>query len=253
MKIENNGEVKEMLFNNSAINIKFPKTENIKKKYILNSDILSEKFNEATVLPIPDEAPNEIPRILIKSKGEHSQVNISPEAVSLETVYSDEYVKKWSLCEKYINSRVDDLMKLTERFSEGTYNYIGVVVNLFFDDIPRDGNKVLFRNLFGKEAKDTLDDLEVKYTYVENEKYYVNIILRSAKQFDDSLSGKAGDYNDDNLKLHTIVATIDINDRYSYNSFKGYVSKKENFKEIMDLVSMVINTKMGSLIERGDY
>ena len=144
-------------------------------------------------------------------------------------------------------------MKLTERFSEGTYNYIGVVVNLFFDDIPRDGNKVLFRNLFGKEAKDTLDDLEVKYTYVENEKYYVNIILRSAKQFDDSLSGKAGDYNDDNLKLHTIVATIDINDRYSYNSFKGFVSKKENFKEIMDLVSMVINTKMGSLIERGEY
>lgn len=242
-----------MIFNNSVINIKFPKTENIKRKYILHEDILNEKFNEASILPIPDDAPDDIPRILISSKGEHSQVNIAPGAVNLQTIYSGKYVKNWTLCEKYINSRVDDLMKLTEVFTEGTYDYIGVVVNLLWDDIQKDGNKVLFKNLFGRDAEDTLDDLEVKYTYVENEKYYVNITLRSAKQFKASLIGKAGDYNSDNLKEHTIAATIDINDRYSYNNFERYVSKKENFREIMHLVNIVINDKIGSLIERGDY
>ena len=49
---------------------------------------MKEHFNEATVLPIPDDAPLEIPRIIIKSLNEHSQLNISPIATTLQINYN---------------------------------------------------------------------------------------------------------------------------------------------------------------------
>ena len=75
-----------MIVQNSAVNIMFTRCENIKKQYILNEEVLKEKFNEANILPIPDDAPTEIPRILVKTKGEHSQLSIAPEATNFQTV-----------------------------------------------------------------------------------------------------------------------------------------------------------------------
>lgn len=91
-----------MIIQNSAVNIMFSRCENIKKQYILNEEILKERFNEASILPIPDEAPSEIPRVIVKTKGEHSQLSIAPEAVNFQTVYSDDYTQNWELCEEYI-------------------------------------------------------------------------------------------------------------------------------------------------------
>lgn len=242
-----------MTFNNSVINIRFTRTENIKKKYIMHEEILNDKFNEASILPIPDDAPAEIPRIIIKSKGEHSQINIAPEAVNLQTVYSDDYLSNWNLCENYTRSRAVDLLKFTDTITEGRYDYIGVVVDLVLDEYKNEGNKVLYKNLFGKQPNDTLEDLVVKYTFVEDEKYYVNLTLQSVKIFEDSVKNEAGNFSNKNLKTHTIVVTIDINDRYSYNTLVGYNSAKDKFEEIMTLMNKVINERLHSLVEQGEY
>lgn len=227
--------------------------ENIKRKYILHENILEDKFNEASILPIPDDAPSEIPRIVIKSKGEHSQVSIAPEAVNLQTIYTDEYLTNWNLCENYIKSRVNDLLKLTDSITEKKYEYFGVVVDLVLDEYTDNGNEILYKNLFNKQPQNTLEDLVVKYTFVEDEKYYVNITLQSVKIFDDSLKDVAGNFKKENIKKHTIVATLDINDRYSHNTHVGYTSTKEKFGEIMTLMSKIINEKLNILVERGDY
>ena len=151
-----------MIVQNSAVNIMFTRCENIKKQYILNEEVLKEKFNEANILPIPDDAPTEIPRILVKTKGEHSQLSIAPEATNFQTVYTDEYTDDWKLCEEYIKSRIDDVFRLIDTFAAEKYKYIGIVTNLIWDDIKEDGNKKLFNNLFGKMPVDNLDDLVVK-------------------------------------------------------------------------------------------
>lgn len=242
-----------MIIKNSEINIRFPRVDNIKKQYILNEEILKDKFNEANILPIPDDAPTEIPRILISSIGEHSHMNIAPEAVNLQTIYTDEFNENWELCEQYINSRIEDVFKLTDKFTMDRYNYIGIVTNLVWDDIQKDGNKKLFQNLFGKEAIDNLDDLMVRYTYVEKEKYFVNITLQSAKIYNNSNGEESGSFSDENLEAHTVAITMDINDRYLFNKQKGYTSNKESFKDIMALTTDIINSKLRSLVEEGEY
>jgi len=242
-----------MRIQNSAVNIMFHRVGNIKKQYILNEDILKERFNEANILPIPDDAPAEIPRVLVTSKGEHSQINIAPEAVNFQTKYTDEYVSSWELCEQYINSRLEDIFEITDKFTLDKYNYIGVVANLIWDEVESEGNKALFQNLFGKAAAENLDDLEVKYTYVEDEKYYVNIILQSIKLYEKSRNQESGIYTNANLQSHTIGITLDINDRFSFNQNRGYVSSKEKFKELMGLTTSIIKNKLKNLVEKGEY
>lgn len=231
----------------------FSRCENIKKQYILNEEILKESFNEASILPIPDEAPLEIPRVIVKTKGEHSQLSIAPEAVNFQTVYSDSYIQSWKLCEEYIKNRITNIFKLTDKFTNEQYNYIGIVTNLIWDDVSKDGNKVLFHNLFGITSADNLDDLMVKYTYVEKEKYYVNITLQSAKIYKNSNINEAGSFDEDNLEAHTIGITLDINDRYAFNMQKGYISQKTNFDELLNLTTDIINSKLKELVEKGAY
>lgn len=246
-------KVVNMVIQNTAVNIIFSKIDNIKRKYILNEEILKEKFNEANILPIPDDAPMEIPRILIKSKGEHSQLNIAPESINLQTTYTDEYVNNWNLCEAYISSRAKDIFKLADQFTSGKYHYIGIVTNLIWDPVQQQGHKVLFHNLLGCEAADNLDDLVVRYTYVVEEKYYVNITLQSVRIYNGMRGKESGDFVDENLKAHTISVILDINDRYLFNKKKGYVSNKETFEEMMSLTTDIINNKIKNLVEKGEY
>lgn len=242
-----------MIIQNSAVNIMFSRCENIKKQYILNEEILKERFNEASILPIPDEAPSEIPRVIVKTKGEHSQLNIAPEAVNFQTVYSDDYTQNWELCEEYIKSRIENIFKLTDKFTAEQYKYIGIVTNLIWDNVSKDGNKILFNNLFGIPSADNLDDLVVKYTYIEKEKYYANITLQSARIYKNSNVNEAGSFVEDNLEAHTIGITLDINDRYAFNMQKGYLSNKANFDELLNLTTVIINSKLKNLVEKGAY
>ncbi len=130
---------------------------------------------------------------------------------------------------------------------------MGIVANIIWDDIQKDGNKKLFQNLFGREPASNLDDLMVKYTYVEQEKYYVNITLQSVRIFGNTDDSSSGNFTDDNLTAHTVSILLDVNDRYSYNQQKGYYSAKQNFHGLIDLTTEIINNKLKKSIESGVY
>lgn len=242
-----------MIIKNSAVNIAFNRSENIKRKYILNEHILEKRFNSANILPIPDDAPSEIPRIIVKSKGEHSQLNIAPEAVNLQTAYTDEFQANWDLCEQYMRERIDDVFKLTDSFCDGSYKYVGIVAELIWDEINEEGHKRLFGNLFEKDAPSTLDDLVVKYTYIEDEKYYANITLQSSRIYQNIANNKSGQFTRDKLTSHTVSVLLDINDRYSFNNKENYNSDKDVFDELMTLTTRIIKEKLRGLVEKGDY
>lgn len=242
-----------MIIQNTNIAINFPRVEGIKKKYLANEEFFKEKFNEASILPIPDDAPIEMPRILIKSKGEHSQISISPNIINLQTVYTDKYSADWELCEKYINERMNDIFNFVDKITEGKYYYIGVVTDLFIDDCNKNGNKILYKNLFKKSAPENLEDLIVRYTYSDSNKYYTNIALQSARVYENINNDESGQFTDDKLEKHTISVEIDVNDRYSYNSKKGYMSDRNSYYDIMNLTTKIIKEKLNTLVESGEY
>lgn len=230
-----------MMMDNISVNTVYNRIDGIKKVFLDHESALKSSFNEATILPIPDDAPIEIPRIIVKTKHEHTQLNIAPESASMITQFTDGYVNDWELCKKYIEEKSKDLFNLFDKITSDNIQYIGVVTNLIWST---DGynNEKLYNNLFGKVCPNNLDDLLVKYTFINDSKYYVNITIQSVRTENSFMP-------DDNQR--SIAVTLDINDRFQYNINKNYKSDRNKLENILGLTDDIIANKLKILIEEG--
>lgn len=242
-----------MLFNETSISLKYKKIENLKKTYFVNDEILKKHFNEATVLPIPDEAPFDVPRIIVKTINEHAQLNISPIAATFHVAYDDGFERNWDICKKYICERMNAVFEFLNLMTGNNYEYIGVVSNIIVDDIQKDGARVLSNNLL-KTKLDNIFDINIKYTFVEEKNMFVNIMLQNARLFKDGINvDNAGELNLENQEIESIGAIIDINDRYGFNNDKNYKTGSEMLGKLLDKMSEIIDDKLMTLIKRGEY
>lgn len=114
-----------MLIQGTSITITYKKIEGIKKAYYNNEEILKQYFNEATALPIPDDAPIDIPRIIVKTINEHAQLNISPTATTFEVHYDAGFERNWDVCSEYIKKRMTNVFEFLNILTNNTYEYIG--------------------------------------------------------------------------------------------------------------------------------
>lgn len=243
-----------MVIRDTAISIRYKKIENIKKLYFQNDETLKDKFNEATILPIPDDAPLEIPRIIIKSKSEHSQINITPVNMTLQTNYNNGFERDWMECVKYILGMANPVFQFLNTVTTNEYEYIGLVVNVLIDDEKINTAQLLASNLLKSDAAERIYDLSLRYTFVEGEDKFVNIQLQNLRVYRPGLSAEvAGELSLTNQESEVIGATIDVNDRFGFNNLKGYRSNQEKLNELLDLASNVINYKLSEIIHGGVY
>lgn len=244
-----------MLIQGVAISVTYKKIEGIKKAYYNNEQILKEYFNEATVLPIPDDAPLEIPRIIIKTLHEHAQLNISPIAATFEVKFDAGFEKDWKKCSDYIVMRMSKVFEFLNLLTENAYEYIGIVSTVLYDEVQNNGVKKLSEVLLNSENIHNLFDINLKYTFVENEKMFVNIMLQNARMFDaiNEVSGESGVLAHANQVAESIGVHIDINDRYSFNYKDNYKSNSGVLQELIDCMGNIIDNKLVSLIEKGVY
>lgn len=244
----------DMLIKNTSISIKYQKIDNLKKNYFLNEDILKEHFNEATVLPIPDDAPLEIPRIIIKSLNEHSQMNISPIATTLQINYKEGFEKDWKKCEQYIQQKMKIVFSFLNIITNNEYEYIGVITEVLLDEYMKDGAQILAHNLVKNSVDSSIYDLNIRYTFVESDNIFVNIMLQNARLFKNGIDGEvAGSLSMDNQVSESIGVVIDINDRYGYNTCHDYKTDSSKLDFIIAEMTVVMNSKLRGLLEKGAY
>ena len=82
----------------------------------------------------------------------------------------------------------------------------------------------------------------------------MNIMLQNARLFQNGTEeNQAGSLNEKNQVAESIGAVIDINDRYGFNSIEGYHSDNSMLEKLLRLMTEVINNKLSSLIEKGEY
>lgn len=156
-----------MLIQGTSITVTYKKIEGIKKVYYDNEEILKDYFNEATVWPIPNDAPPELPRIFVKTKNEHAQLNISPIATTFEVRYDAGFEKNWQACSEYIMNRMGKVFEFLNILTENTYEYIGLVSNIIYDEVDQEGVKKIADNLLNAKKIKNLYDINISYTFVE--------------------------------------------------------------------------------------
>lgn len=239
-----------MNINQVLITIKYSQIKELQRQYYINSRILDDYFCPAIATPIPDNEFLEVPRLIIKSIHGHSELNVSPLALTFN-VFKIDY--NWNECIKYITERLDIIKKFLDKLNvDNKIEYIGLIVNLS-RECKDDACKVLSSSLLGKSQKN-LFDLNIRYTFVENDREYVNIQVQNVRAFKKNIGmDTSSDLLDSYLNQNVIGVTIDINDRYAFNNDKNYKSSISVTNELINKMTIIINNKVDTLIEKGEY
>lgn len=148
-------------------------------------------------------------------------------------------------------ARVFDFLNI---LTNNNYEYIGVVSNIVYDEISQDGGKRIISTLLNSKNISGIYDINIKYTFVESENIFVNIMLQNARMFKAGLTmDKAGSLCVANQTAESIGAVVDINDRYGFNSNAEYKSDCGKLNMLLSSMNNIINNKLHILIERGEY
>lgn len=243
-----------MVIQETSITVTYKKIEGIKKVYYNNESILKQFFNEATVLPIPDDAPVEIPRIIIKTLHEHAQLNISPVAATFEVHYDTEFERNWDACSNYLVERMAKVFEFLNILTNNTYEYVGLVSKVLYDEVSKNGANKISESLLNSQKIKNIYDINIKYTFVENDNMFVNIMLQNARLFKEGFDvNEAGSLGINSQVAESIGAIIDINDRYGFNTDANYKSNSSMLNVLVKAMGNIINNKLETLIEKGEY
>ena len=244
----------KMIIKQTNLNLVYPRIMEYRKKFANSEDILQQYFMPSTILPIPEQVQDEVPRIIAQTKNGHSVLNIALSVSSFITNYNGEFVSDWNKCKEYLAQRCSDIYQIIDNMTENNNTFVGLITNVEIDDLDGTGLEILKKSLFGEETEKMgeLYDLSCKLTYVYKNRYYINITLQnlrefSVQQYNNGRTCIAGE------RKHTVSASIDINDRYAANNDVNYKSKKEAFDGILQITSNIIDNKLENLVRKGEF
>lgn len=146
------------------------------------------------------------------------------------------------------------IFEFLNMLTNNNYEYIGLVTRIIFDDIKNDGSKQLADVLLKTDKIKKIHDINIKYTFVENNDIFVNIMLENARVFNDNVNGNiAGELCNDNQQAELIGIVIDVNDRYGFNNNANYKSDSGKLKDLVDCMTNIIKNKIYNLVKKGEY
>ena len=238
----------------TSLNMMYPKIVDYRRNFVLTEDVLKKDFQPANLLPVPDEIPDEVPRIVAQTKGGHSVLNIGLNAISFLTNYDGSYVNDWMVSSSYLEEKGKLIYEVMDKLTGKRYSYVGVVAVLEVDNENEDVLDVLKKSLIRDHGKDIGDpySLGVKLTYVQEDKYFVNISLETIKKYK-AIKDKDGELISNTYDSSFIGITVDVNDRFAFEHIQGYHSSQKAFERILAIITELVDGKLEKLILEGRF
>jgi hypothetical protein len=214
----------------------FPPIQNIRENIFSLEEQLAEYFLKPfTLIPLPDEAPVEMPRISAMTHHGFSTLNLSQNSFQFLTNFNKDYGEDWERCANYIYERVLRIVNILKPLFNHQI-YCGLIINLI-EKTNDESISFLLKNFSNKKSFDKIYDIITKYTFAVDDNYYVNIQLQNQRlpsnQF---VIGhlKETERND------MLGVSLDINDRYAVNYVPGYFSDEKKIDDIFALSGNII-------------
>lgn len=240
----------------SQFSVFFPRQINIRKHFFNIESIFSNKFSSPfQLLPIPDDAPAEIPRIEAHSQNGHSKLNISQSHILFQTHYDSGWEIDWGRISQYLSENMGLIYKALESLGLVSLNFAGLVVEMYY---PLGNNEQAIRKLKDIYLKSDLAasefiDLNLRFTQVKEGKYYINYHVSNSRKFEGAaqIPRLVPAY----LKEHGhgVSLKLDINDRYAYNYQREYISDSQEGLQLLNLVGTVFSKGIDNLLESGGF
>ncbi|MFJ7755670.1 hypothetical protein ACQKGI_19895 [Peribacillus muralis] len=238
---------------NSGYNIVFPRIENLRRKAFDIEDSLKDYFTNANIIPVPDNAPAEIPRIQSTSHNGHSNLNISLNNAQLVTNFDGDYNTNVNAALSYLEERVYTVANMLEKYTNGIFLFSGLTTEVIFKKEHPVEHMIdtFFKHSPTKGS--SLHEVNLKTTQIVDDKYYANISISNERTYEGQVSGfeDVVSFADLELKQHSLKVTLDINDRHGFNTQKNYTSSISEVKRIFELNREILELKLENLIKEG--
>jgi hypothetical protein len=237
----------------TQFNVFYPSIQGIRRNFFDIEEKLKDHFQTPfNLIPVPDEAPVEIPRIVATSKHGFSQLSIGLNNAGLTTQYNENFSSNWSACRDYLEGKIENYLSVLGEICDGNLLYSGLVIQL---ELPfeNDPVEVLTDRFLKIETNQELFDVETKLTFVLDNTFYVNITLSNYRNYEGVGIPDLPVPAYMNLNGRGIRVLIDINDKYGFNFQRGYLSSKEKQIHLFGLATKVLEEKLVEIMEKGEF
>lgn len=224
--------MKKALFIQNGLNIIYPRQPMIRRESNKIEDILTGKYFQPQVIPVPDEMDAQIPRLIFTSTHGFSQIVISQINAALNAKYSPDWQENISKGRNYLLERIDELVSITKEY-EPSYCGLTTIVRIPIERKDKEIIKVLNTG-YGKFTMLTnFHDFHIKYTTHTKGKYFNNMTIKNFRLWDQMQEGP-GLLSTKSAFNRGIEIKNDFNNRYAYNEQTGFVFDVKEIKIIIE-------------------
>lgn len=244
-----------MQFVNSKFNVLFQPVNEIRRKGLnLETNLKSIFQTPLTFLPIPEDAPFDIPRINGTSIHGHTSLSVSKTNIEMTTKFDGSFLSNWNLCCDYLRDKISVFDTIRKDLEIKEFLFCGLTTNFFvntkeeFGVCPLDLITDRFVNLKSKRKP---VNYNYQITFSENDIYYINFTFQNLaplRKVGNSAILKPS-FEGSNEILSII---LDVNDRYAFNKQDAYISDNEKINAVLEISKKIISEKINAII-MGDF
>ncbi|GAA0864566.1 hypothetical protein [Paraclostridium tenue] len=238
-----------MKIDNIGFNLYMPKVDNIRRfAYDIEQELKEYFITPFNIIPIPDDAPEEIPRIIAKSQNGHSELSISSININLNIEFDDIYNRDIDRCFDYIKERISKLIDVFSKYSDGKFLFSGIISRVIIDDIE-DPIGFLSNNFLNVKSNNKLYNMSEKMAYLLDDTYYLNFNIYNIRTFEGVISENKVKPDVKEIS-HYMSIDIDMNDKYGYNHNEDHICTKDTIDHIIKSIKYNINQNINNIIEK---
>lgn len=247
-----------MIVQNCTFTVHFPRNDNIRESIFDLEKQLSGFQKPFTLVPLPPDAPLDIPRIIAITDNQHSQLVFNGNSAQITTSFDSIYNSNIEKCLDYMKDKCSKLIESlhiigAEQYGKPKFYFSGLSISLLFDqeDGIDDPIEYLSERFIRLKSNMKTDEAGLRIALVADDSFYVNIMLQNLRIFSNE-PDERGSLAGISVQKNALQVVIDINDRFAFNTITGYTSSEETVRKVVDLVEKLSKTNIKSLIEDGE-
>lgn len=247
-----------MIVKSCTFSVYYPKNNKVREQ-LFNIEHGLDGFQKPfTLVPLPEGAPEELPRIIAISKSLHSRLVFSGINAQIETNFDENYNHDIDKCLEYMNKKSKEIIKSISIIN-GDNNmsqllFSGLTVNISYgnEDINGKDNpsQYIYGNFLKCRTSLPLSEAQFKLVFTVENRFYINLMLQNVHEVsvENTLNPAANLQND----KESLLLTLDVNDRYAHNYQSGYYSSVKTIDDIFRISRKLSFEYADDFIRKGE-
>lgn len=247
-----------MIVQSCTFTVHFPKNSKIRESLFALENHFVDFQKPFTLVPVPPDAPLDIPRIIAVTNHHHSQLVFTGTSVQLTTNFDSNFNSDISKCIEYVRGKSNSIisaLKIIGAEVGGTpkFYFSGLSVSLLYDqgDGIEDPIRYLSQTFLKCESRLPIDESQLRLAFVAENNYYVNIMLQNHRIFENG-PDERGSFATAGNKNDFLLVVLDINDRYAFNHTPGYLSSESAAQKVIELAEVFSASHIQQFIKGGE-